>query len=287
MTKWRNSKYMNNRKLELCFSIIFGTGGMIFGNILPNSLIPVLIDSEKNNEPSIGSYIFSFYIFISCIIIVGIGFQMYLLDSLIIHYKLGAIIMDELSLPINCQSIDDLFAWWELRKFYKHCIIKIYSSGFSSIITCAFILAFFAVYGIVGALTTDSGRIQLIFMNGVFLIYAGILSFILVTNAVSYHKNQLKHLVTCNKERLRFKKQHFVYSMKKSYDININKLQMDIIQESIDIILYEIKENSETIKCLGIDMNHNFLLFLRASAISITIAFISIMPNLSELSLFE
>eukprot|EP01084_Bolivina_argentea_P044050 81101_1 len=256
---WAEGKYAKNRKTEsvitaivFCFVFVVGLG------MSPWAIWSVIFNEDTIGIPDLGSYIFVFYVLILNAILGTICF-FYLWQTLTHHYRLGSIIMDGLGLSLNCVYVTDLVAWWELRKYYKYCVVEVYSVGFSAIITFALITSFVSTISLFAAVRGGWTN-AFVSMMTFALLYIGMIAFSVVTVAALYHEDQLAHSITINKERLRFKQHYKNMTFDQDREDRFD-------QEIIDIIATDIETNSATIKCLGVPMNNNFILFLRASAL--------------------
>eukprot|EP01083_Nonionella_stella_P002206 6352_1 len=175
------------------------------------------------------------------------------------YYDIFRCIMDELAAPINAQSPQDIVGWWELRKYYIHCVVSVYLPSYRLLMIGA------STGTIMGAIFYffDTMKVEL---SIAVIGYCLTLVFTLTTQAVSYHAAQLSHLSTINKERLQFKMNGL-----NGYGNDINERRVD---EIMDLLVIDIKSNTHPISALGVRLDANFMLFLRASVLTLSFALI-------------
>eukprot|EP01083_Nonionella_stella_P003133 8920_1 len=202
--------------------------------------------------------------------VVFVGFVHILCDSAILcvaacscqtvffhHYRFFWCIMDELSAPINANSVRDIVGWWELRKYYIYCVVDIHSPIFRTIMVGA------SIGSIVDVAVFFFGwfRAYLAVLN---IVYCVNLVFVLTTQGLAYYKAQLSHLSTINQERLRFDMKEWIG--------DAQTRDMRLANQIIDRIVIDIEKNSHPISVLGVGLDINFMLFLRASTVTLAIA---------------
>merc|ERR1711973_409790 len=111
---------------------------------------------------------------------------------------MGVLLDEELKkrpLPPTIEGyIQDLMGWWELRNFYMRCIVQVYTWAISIFIAVAIVVVvilFFIAFLVVSSLQDDYWDAWLIV---VFIYAITNVMFLMVQNAVSYHKMQLEHV---------------------------------------------------------------------------------------------
>eukprot|EP01084_Bolivina_argentea_P270197 459385_1 len=274
LNDWRKSKYIKTRKPEFVVTCIFFVSYVVYNCMLPNAIVSVLADQQKRNIPSITAYIIVF-----CITIInmtfGTIFIVHGIHSVLHHFRFPAILMENLTLEIlQFDTIQDLCAFWEIRNFYKSCVVKTYSFGISSSMALAFISSVVTLIAMYLAYV-EHKDVKFIYVNMVPVVFAyvGILTVSLVTLAQLYYSFQLGHLTICNQAILKFKQKRYI-AILNNQDIKRNKYEIQVIDNIFSNIKFDIEQNSEPIKCLGIEINYNFLVLLKGVATVSVIPFI-------------
>ncbi len=211
------------------------------------------------------------------------GLLIYTLDSILItfvigilltpiwhHYEFLSIIMDELSQPINANNIFDILGWWELRKYYVYCVVNVHTAtlryvSFGSLIAAIVCISVYFLGPRLGL------RPDVLFMFLCGAVCMIVVKFLVVSQAVAYHKILLSHLITMNKERLQFDANELISYTHNNQNNNNDKTRelRNIVFDRIDD---DITNNSHPISVLGVRVDATFMLFLRASAITIAVA---------------
>eukprot|EP01083_Nonionella_stella_P167373 562386_1 len=256
ITKWKSAQLAKNRKFEVvvltivCFIYHIGTYAVVRNKLFSGNI-------------EFGVVVFALYMNIIDSI-TGVYF-LFLVHTLIVHhFAFAELIMMELFDPINAKNIDYVIAWWELRQYYRFCVVDVYARGINVFIYMSlFTSNAFAILAIVTIGKFDN---ELILSFVTATIYAVCLSFFIVAPAVQYHQHQLSHSITINKEKLRMKR----YALIKPNECEFSQRE----QEIVDIIIDDVKQNSKAMVVLGIKIDTAFMLFLRATAITFVIAII-------------
>eukprot|EP01083_Nonionella_stella_P155560 502654_1 len=258
LTEWKSRQYFTQRKKEfiLLWLVIFcnnyfGIGVLdwflwrqTWGVILVNTVI-FMTDA------------------------VALAYILFTAHTIHHHYTLPSIIMKELGLSVDCKDIDELIGWWQLRKFYKHCVVQIYFASLNLIMgICLLLIITLSVVMFVRIVLDnkiDLDNLQL----GVWTCYIVGLSFGMISKAASYNKNQLSHVHMIRKESMALERYHM------ATDTTMHE------RESMRYIVAQMKEdienNSDAMRALGIKIDARLMLLLRASIGSIGVAIVSIM----------
>eukprot|EP01084_Bolivina_argentea_P221861 375665_1 len=260
LSKWQKRKTFGKRKLEIIISFLCILFFIFVANINRNEVF-------SNNHP-ISRIILCLILNATDAAVLAVLFIVG--HTIIIHYKFPLVIMKRLSFSINANTIDDVIGWWELRQFYN-ATINIHISLLKFIIFAA-LLACTAQS--VWVITQWNSRLkaELIYTT-VLAVYIICGTFIVIENTVQYHQCQLSHSNTVNKETLQLNRNEYIKYVN-NYDDKKTQLMEGTRDKMINNILVDIKENSIQISVLGVRMNTNFMLFLRATVITVFIALI-------------
>eukprot|EP01083_Nonionella_stella_P127840 387258_1 len=251
-SEWRDSKKITNRRFEISF---------ICTLILAFSVYEFTTSRQNIWHGGYPADV----VLIGCILHLGdcvvvSGFFCLFQTVAFHHYHFFWHIMDELAAPINAQSAQDIVGWWELRKYYIHCVVSVYLPTYRLCMLCA------STGCIVLAISYFNGGIGAI-LSICLIAYFTSMVFALTTQAVRYHGAQLSHLSTLNKERLQFKMNGAIgYAKDDEHE--------GWVYEIMDLIAIDIQRNTHPISVLGVRLDTNFMLFLRASAVTLCFALI-------------
>eukprot|EP00483_Globobulimina_turgida_P012222 UN12244 len=190
------------------------------------------------------------YMMICDIIFLSI-FYFFVQSLFFYHYHFIYDIMFQLSLSIESKTINDVVAWWELRKWYQNVIV-IKASGLSTYVIAA--LSASVCCASIGIGTIAAKQYPWAITNGVTLLYCTVLVFASAELCVSYHNLQLDHVNTLNKERLKLFKSE-MSKLKQTY-------QSEVTEKVFDVLHQDIERNDFPLPLLGVRMNANFMLFL-------------------------
>eukprot|EP01083_Nonionella_stella_P071422 191816_1 len=252
LLKWRNDKRFTNRKLEyaaicivVCWTnVIWATWGW---GLWDQGALSVL------------------WTIIYLIDIIVFSYIPYSMHTLYLHCKLGSIIMEELGLPINSESVTELVGWWQLRKFYSNCIVNHYTTALPLgigllLLAAAVLIMFLFVHTIDWTNGTIYWRFMIDFVQ--WLCWVLLLAFLLVSNAVKYLGNQLSHSNMINEESVALETKNWKSNTPK--DI-VYQIEMQHKHYIIDGIVKNIERDSVAISVFGIKMNHTFMSVLKTA----------------------
>eukprot|EP01083_Nonionella_stella_P082302 227157_1 len=269
LKEWRDMKRFANRRKEyaaICF-------GVCCVSLPPAFYFGVL--GGWNNDWSDSNYHDwnIFFVIIYLIDVPVFSSVLYFLRTISLHYKLGFIIMDELSFAINAESTADLIGWWQLREFYANCIVNRYTPSSSSLTTLS----------LVAVALLSMGLLYYLFAYGTifweilpWLFFVFLESFLFVSNAVKYLAKQLSHTKMINKEAMKLEINKWETSdTRKDIEYQLYHIQMQHQHYIICRMREDIERNSVAISVFGIKMNHTFMSLLKTAAGSIVVAVVS------------
>eukprot|EP01084_Bolivina_argentea_P023919 44682_1 len=257
-------KQPQKRKLEI-FVVFFGAiwYRLCISYFFPGTLLNTL---NLHNDITIGAgkSIIAVFIIIIDVTFLNIWY-FYVQTVFFYHYDFIRDIMKQLALSIESTNIDDIIAWWELRKCYLS-IIFFNVSGLSIYVLAALIVSLSqAISGFIflSAGESDERWTGFVVSNIIILAYSTTGLFYGSTICVSYHRLQLSHINMLNKERLKLLQ----------YPRTSNNEEFEMAEKIFIVLAQDIQQNDFPLSLLGVRMNANFMFFLRGVAISIVNAF--------------
>eukprot|EP01083_Nonionella_stella_P009700 27801_1 len=264
LSKWQDSKQWRSRRWLFIILFVFSVSILVWTQL---SIRHGTTSIEFNKPLDYVSIVICcvFYLFDASVWTVFIGCALWITN----HYEFPYAIMMGLLSPINANEADDIIAWWELRKFYIDVIGNIYGFTLELAIFCALLGDCIGAVYVVTTLNVVNTGVTILYTVGL-LMTIGI-TFSLVANAVSFHKVQLLHAGTMNKEKIRLSRVLFYDD-----DQNGSRQKNEILLNIIDFVMSDIKVNSVPIHVLGVGMDQNFMLFLRATFVTFIILFLSV-----------
>eukprot|EP01083_Nonionella_stella_P024135 66734_1 len=264
LKKWKDSKKIENRKGEVLVDICLS----IFVRFVLDSYIAegawLNIDSSGIEARH---HLFAAFLCVTETVLLSIYFY-HVHTVVVYHYRFIYVIMHELAHPIQSKTVRDIIGWWELRKFYIHCVLPIYGSLYAVVVSvglvfCTIIvLVVFSLFGKVHGAVIVFGLICSCIMLGY--------TFSVVSSAVAYHTHLLSHKNTVNRERMQLDRNDLFELVN-----NVQRSEYREIRDRIiDEIVNDIQNNSSPFKVLGVRLDANFLLGLRGFAITVFVGFI-------------
>eukprot|EP01084_Bolivina_argentea_P044222 81407_1 len=275
LEEWKKTKNANMRKNEIiavvCFVVVLR---FVVMNTFNGTWLDILINDDISTINNVPILYFIFSVYTNIIDTIIMSYCFYCIQTRTIYdYLFIWVITDEMSrfMDSDPDEINDIIAWWELRKYYSCCVINSFVIGFNKLIFVCLLFCFTAIIWMI--LTFQVGQYQWVIINCIMVLYFGILSFKTTTICVRYHNAQLSHISTLNRIKLLFQINH-VEHFNTNDDTNIYKYKMEAAQGIFDIIEKDILTTSKPLSILGVRMNNNFMLFLRGTVIAFTIAVI-------------
>eukprot|EP01084_Bolivina_argentea_P216918 368401_1 len=213
----------------------------------------------KCNKPN--SKIFDIYG--RCIVLFNSVFFLNALQRLMKQYKYILIVMKVFTKAIYCQHIDDIIAWWQLRRYYRGYEITTFSNVFNHIIAWLLFIAFIFVLYLLFiifyfphyTLTPD----EYMFFAMVFYLIFAVLHMLGI--AVKCHREQkYRHTMMLDREIIYIKRRNVLSN--KHY----NKQRDYIYKQEVDLILdikNDIEEHSLPINILGLSMSETTIYIIR------------------------
>lgn len=249
LEEWRASKRFGNRWMELITIFIvfmvyhigsFSVRLSVFSGIYPGGVIFLCI--VYNTMDSI-----------------VMTFAIALVHTTLRHYRFPQVIMAALSDKIKITGIEDVVGWWELRNYYNDCVIALYTTKLSLFIfgTLAGTTGIFV--GLINVWSSTPISFRALFIS--WALYVLFATLIAVSRAVGYHNALLGHSDIINKFQ-------FQLQVNKYLPYYQDDKEKELIDNVIARISYDV-EKSPPISVLEVKMNDNFMLFLRATAITV------------------
>eukprot|EP01083_Nonionella_stella_P049828 132741_1 len=205
-----------------------------------------------------------------CVVMSCICFH---LHTIISHYNMPSVIMEVFSSAVHCKDIDDLIGWWELREFYKNCIVQTYFSSLNLIIgaclnsSTVLVAVFFA--RIISSREMDLDN----FVIAEWTCYCVAITFVLTLNASRYYSNQLSHVDTVRREAMGLQR----YLMESYCDTTNDKCEL--MHYIVDQIKEDCESNPHAMRALGVKIDAGLMLFLRASIVTMAVSLVSILSS--------
>ena len=308
VTEWSKTKSKANRKLEifLTLGISFAFHFVIYG-IYRNHVFDIEVEW--------------YYIFMCIYLYIVESMMLFVLIYNVIqtlkHYQFPSYILNLLSYQFNANNIEDIICWWQLRKYYLECIIDIYGQGITGWIGAGIMSTLgLAVFVFTerkwNEVTPNDDTSILIWIGYGVILVVMLLTLSLASAAVDVYRNQLSHIHTLNKEKLRLECIGYDKSEKSKYSApngqkiweqlnGLNELNELIMNAKTNDLISEINgsfaniyktfntklnkqyevifdkiiidiENVQAIKVFGIKMRPEVLLFWRAFSVALAIA---------------
>eukprot|EP01083_Nonionella_stella_P116153 344960_1 len=184
------------------------------------------------------------------------------MHTLYLHYTIVSMIMDELGVSIHCKDIDELIGWWELRKFYKNCVVPVYFASLDLIVGGLLIVCASLVIMIFSRIIIDN-KIDLDnIIIAIWTSYFVAFTFLMLLNAANYNANQLSHVHMITKESMALQR----------YAFDSNSTNDEKMHYIVDRMKDDIQENSHAMRAFGIKIDATLMVVLRASIGTIGVA---------------